>query len=98
MTDVLNVELRETRGSRNARRLREQGRIPAVLYGHGEETVSIAISAEELEATIGHGAKFVDLKGALSESALQCLCSLILLRLLVKIPVKLLKTIFSFQR
>lgn len=70
MVDVLNVELRETRGSRNAKRLRDSGCIPAILYGHGKGSVSLAVGTEELEGTIRQGGKFVELKGALSESAL----------------------------
>ena len=36
MAEVLEVEKREQVGSSATQRLRRNGRIPAVLYGHGE--------------------------------------------------------------
>ena len=37
---VLVAEERSGNGSRGARRLRKQGKVPAVVYGHKEATVS----------------------------------------------------------
>lgn len=51
-------------------RLRRSGKTPAVLYGHGEDPVSLALSADELDASLRHGAKVVDLDGAASGKAL----------------------------
>ncbi|MDA7979711.1 MAG: 50S ribosomal protein L25 [Pirellulales bacterium] len=68
--ESLHVKRRTTRGTSNARRLRAAGSVPAVLYGHGEETVSIAVPATELSQALRHGSKFVDLAGDLSEKAL----------------------------
>ncbi len=65
----LNVQLRETRGKRNARRMRNSGMIPAVLYGHGQENVSLAISAEGMDDLVRHGTRLVNLVGAVSEQA-----------------------------
>jgi large subunit ribosomal protein L25 len=49
MPDVaLSASLREQRGSKSARRLRRDGQIPAVLYGHGNEPVSITVDAHAL--------------------------------------------------
>ena len=70
MSEVLNVEARETRGKRNSRRLRRSGRVPAILYGHDEESVSLSIGAEQFGAAIRHGARVVDLEGSVNESAL----------------------------
>ena len=64
MAHVLNVELRESRGKRNARRQRAAGTLPAVLYGHGQPAVSLSVSAETLESEIRHGARLVKLTGA----------------------------------
>ena len=36
----LAVQKRETRGSHEARRLRRKGQVPAVIYGHKEETLT----------------------------------------------------------
>jgi large subunit ribosomal protein L25 len=49
MSEVLslNVELREQLGSKTASRLREQGKTPAVIYGHKQASVSIAINTHD---------------------------------------------------
>jgi large subunit ribosomal protein L25 len=70
MSDVLHVELRPQRGTRAARKMRAAGRIPAVLYGHGEENVALAVPHEELEAAVRHRAHLVNLEGGVTESAL----------------------------
>ncbi len=68
--EVLNVTVRESLGKRNSRRLRRAGSIPAVLYGHGGESVSLTVSTDEFETATRHGAKLVALKGGVDESAL----------------------------
>ena len=68
--ETLNVELRTTLGKRNNRRLRADGKIPAVLYGHKKESISLAIPAENVSAVIRRGNRFVQLRGALTEKAL----------------------------
>ncbi len=70
MAEVLNVEVRQTRGKRHARRMRATGMIPAVLYGHGEATVSLTVSAEQLDTAVRHGSRMVNLAGAVDEMAL----------------------------
>lgn len=69
MAVQLAVESRETRGKLNNRRLRRAGSIPAILYGHGLDSVSLSVSAETLSAAIRHGSRLVSLTGAVSESA-----------------------------
>src|SRR5438552_10610660 len=53
---------RDRRGTRAARRLRKHGLVPAVVYGHKEATVAVALPAEELEKAVRHGARVVDLQ------------------------------------
>ncbi len=65
---VLVTEKRDTRGTRTARRLRAKGRIPAVVYGHKEETVSVSVAGDLLLSAVRHGARVVDLQ---SDGALQ---------------------------
>lgn len=65
----LTVSLRETRGKRRNRRMRGEGQIPAVLYGHKRETLSLTLKAEELDAAVRHGSRFVALSGAVNENA-----------------------------
>jgi len=57
----LTTESRAGKGSRDANRLRKAGRVPAVVYGHKEETVPITVSRDELAAALRHHARTVDL-------------------------------------
>jgi large subunit ribosomal protein L25 len=70
MSDVLEVSARESLGKLNNRRLRAEGIVPAVLYGHGGPSVSLQMSARPLRASLRHGAHVVQLKGAASGQAL----------------------------
>ncbi|MCC7086694.1 MAG: 50S ribosomal protein L25 [Pirellulales bacterium] len=70
MAETLKVEPRKLQGKRNSKRLRRSGKIPAVVYGHGQEAVSIAVASEAIVATVRHGARVVQLQGAVSDSAL----------------------------
>ena len=70
MSEVLEVSLRESRGKLRSRRLRYEGKLPAVLYGHGKDSVSLTIPAEQMETTLRHGAQVVELKGAADGQAL----------------------------
>ena len=70
MADLLNVEARDTTGTLRMKRLRKSGKIPAVLYGHGEECVSLTLAKKEIDRVVGHGGHIVELKGAVSEGAL----------------------------
>lgn len=67
--DVLNVENRESRGTRNAKRLRAAGKIPAILYGHKKEVVALTLVADEVETALRHHAHLFQLKGSVSDSA-----------------------------
>ena len=48
-TASLNGSARTDRGTGVARKLRRDGKIPAVIYGHGREPQSLTIEARELE-------------------------------------------------
>src|SRR5262249_29342276 len=69
---VLTTTPRQGRGTRAAAKLRKAGQLPAVVYGHKEETVSVSISTEALENVIRHKARVVDLQteGAATQKAL----------------------------
>ena len=70
MSELLKVESRKSRGKRNNERLRRSGRLPAILYGHGEEAVSLTLAADQVQASLRHGAKVVDLDGDATGKAL----------------------------
>jgi large subunit ribosomal protein L25 len=59
---VLVAEKREGRGSRKAEKLRATGKIPGVIYGHKEATVSVSLPGEELFHAIMHKTRVLDLK------------------------------------
>lgn len=70
MAEVLNVEVRTDAGRRVTKRLRNAGKIPAVLYGHGEASVALTISADQMKAALRHHSRLVQLAGGVNESAL----------------------------
>lgn len=70
MAETLNVKVRGETGTSRMRRLRNTGSIPAILYGHGEANVNLAVIHKELMAAVKHGGKLVSLKGDVSDSAL----------------------------
>ncbi len=48
-TPTLHAEVRDTKGSSEARRVRRKGLVPAVCYGHGIDNVNIAIDPQEFD-------------------------------------------------
>jgi large subunit ribosomal protein L25 len=70
MAESLTVEKRPNRGKHHAKRLRQAGAIPAVLYGHGEEPVALAVPRDAFIAAWRHGARLLELQGGVRESAL----------------------------
>ena len=55
-TIELAVERRDTRGKNEARRTRAEGKIPAVVYGAGRDTVPITVKARDLSDAFRGGA------------------------------------------
>lgn len=51
----LNAEKRAEKGNGPARRLRAAGRVPAVLYGRGMESVPLSVDARELTHVLHQG-------------------------------------------
>jgi large subunit ribosomal protein L25 len=52
---LLTANPRTEHGSRPAGRLRREGLVPAVVYGLGDETVSVTVSAHELQRILTGG-------------------------------------------
>jgi large subunit ribosomal protein L25 len=60
---TLEVEPREARGSRTARRLRREGLVPGVLYGGShEEGVTFQVGTRELRRILVDGSALIDVK------------------------------------
>ncbi|MFV2065799.1 MAG: 50S ribosomal protein L25 [Pirellulales bacterium] len=70
MDEVLDVELRQLHGKRRVRRLRKSGLLPAVVYGHGEESISVAVPEDALRHALRHGSQLIKLGGAVNSSVL----------------------------
>ena len=49
---VLAAEVGRPLGSRAVRRLRREGKIPGVIYGHGTDPVPVAVSARDLRSAL----------------------------------------------
>jgi large subunit ribosomal protein L25 len=49
---TLKATPRAGSGSRDAAKLRKQGLVPAIVYGHKEDNAAVAVSAEELDRAI----------------------------------------------
>jgi large subunit ribosomal protein L25 len=58
----LTVSQREAFGSRATRRLRREGLVPGVVYGHGGEARPFQIPARELRTILGTGQNLFDLE------------------------------------
>ncbi len=61
---VLEAEIREKKGSRAAARLRHPkvGKLPAVVYGHGQEPVCVSLNARVFLEAIHHGHRIFELR------------------------------------
>ncbi|QDT67683.1 50S ribosomal protein L25 [Planctomycetes bacterium MalM25] len=69
MSDTLQATRRDATGSRASRKLRAEGIVPAVLYGHKEEPQSLGLQAKELRKALAHKAKVIELAGDASGQA-----------------------------
>ena len=46
---TLKATLRNTQGTRAARKLRQQGLVPAIIYGHKQENAAVAVSRHDID-------------------------------------------------
>ena len=58
---LLQAEIRENVGTKEAKKLRLLGKMPATVYGHGKEPVSIALNTHDVTELIHHGHRVVDI-------------------------------------
>ncbi|MHC4738463.1 MAG: 50S ribosomal protein L25 [Planctomycetota bacterium] len=59
---VLKGEIREHTGSKHAAKVRKQGRIPAIMYGHKQESIALSLDAHNLVEGLHHGHRVVDVQ------------------------------------
>ena len=75
MTDTtprLDVRKRERTGTRYTARLRKSGQLPAVIYGHGESTISVSLCEKDVLQYLHMGNRVfeVDIEGMETETCL----------------------------
>lgn len=54
---TLTAESRTSLGTRAARALRNEGRLPAIIYGHGEPPEAVSLARHDVKVALGHGAR-----------------------------------------
>lgn len=59
---TLEAKTRDVRGSRRVERLRRQGSLPAVIYGHKEAVISLTVETEAVRNVIRRGLRVVDVE------------------------------------
>lgn len=57
----LKASKRDGRGTHKTKRLRKDGQIPGIIYGHGIEPLAVAVSGRELNAILHHGDRLLAL-------------------------------------
>ena len=58
----LKTEIRNQTGSRAAAKVRKQGRIPAIIYGHKQEAVAVSLDAHDFTEGLHHGLRLMDVQ------------------------------------
>ena len=58
----LKAEIREDTGTKSAVKLRGQGRLPAVVYGHKEKPVAVSLDERTLVEGLHHGHRLIDVQ------------------------------------
>lgn len=71
--ETIKAEPRSELGTRAVRRLREAGRIPATVYGHGEAPLNISLVVRDVQTVVAHGTHVlnVDMGGKLQACLLK---------------------------
>jgi large subunit ribosomal protein L25 len=59
---LLKAEKREHTGSKWAAKVRKQGRIPAIVYGHKQEPVAVSLDAHNFIEGLHHGHRVIDVQ------------------------------------
>lgn len=57
----LKINSRQDIGTVACRRLRQQGQIPAIIYGHQQEPLPVSVSEHDLGILLTHGARILDI-------------------------------------
>ena len=58
----LTATARNSTGSHAAQRLRKQGQVPGIIYGHGETPEPVTLSEHDVEVALLHGEKVLEVE------------------------------------
>lgn len=61
-TLVLKAEIREHTGRKVVKRMRQEGKMPAVVYGHKEDPVAVTLDAHDFVEGLHHGHRLMDVQ------------------------------------
>jgi len=61
-TKLLKAEIREHTGTNAVQKVRKEGRIPAIVYGHKKTPVSISLDAHNFVEVLHHGQRLLDVQ------------------------------------
>lgn len=61
-TFVLKAEVREQTGSKHAAKVRNSGRIPAIVYGHQQAPTAISLDSRDFVKGLHHGQRLMDVQ------------------------------------
>ena len=59
---LLKAEVREDTGSKHAARVRRQGRIPAIVYGHKQAPVAVSLDGRSFVEEVYHGHRLMNVQ------------------------------------
>jgi large subunit ribosomal protein L25 len=61
-TLLLKAEIREHTGTKAVQKVRQQGKIPAIIYGHKQEPVAISLDEHNFTEGLHHGHRLMDVQ------------------------------------
>lgn len=71
-TPTISAERRERIGTRYAQRLRKDGRLPGVIYGHREDPIPVSVDEKQVLTILHHGAHVMNVE-IVGDKAQTCL-------------------------
>ena len=57
----MKATTRTESGSKAAKKLRAGGKVPGIVYGHGQEVVGVALDAHEVEMAVHHHERLLEI-------------------------------------
>lgn len=59
---ILKAQTRQERGKKRSAKLRKEGKIPVIIYGHKQEPQAVAIDEHDFTENIHHGKRLLDVE------------------------------------